>query len=245
MKVQIIGTGVVGEATACLAQYLGHDVYGYDIKPHNSQYYKVVPEPLKNVDITFICINEMQVVKVVEELKNASVNGLIVIRSSVIPDTTRLLNSKLYHICHNPEFLDAHNAIYDTFNPSRIVIGECCKEHGDILEDYYSQLKKPIIRTTPTESELIKFASNCWFATVVSYWNVIESIANKYGLKGAEIGAVASMDTRISQHGARFHHKYDGKCLPKDMKHLIDIGKTVGCNVSMIEAIDKYNESLK
>jgi len=170
---------------------------------------------------------------------------LIVIRSSVAPNTCSALQGKYKrHICHNPEFLREATALQDEFSPARIVIGECCKEHGDLLEELYKPLQRPIIRTDPTTSELVKLANNVHLNCLISYWNTIEEIAKRAGVSGHQVGMIASLDPRISPYGSRLHQKYGGRCLPKDISHLIEFAKTLGYDPVLLKAIEEVNKQL-
>jgi len=234
MKIEVIGyKGVVGGATYQLFKRLGHAVYGSD-----------KGDAIGPADVYFICVPEGVVQPVVGSLRNAE--GLIVIRSSVPPTTCRTLQSALNrHICHNPEFLRQAVALQDEMSPDRIVIGECCKEHGDLLEDLYKPMQRPIVRTDPTTSELAKLASNVCLSCIITYWNTIEGIAERIGISGHEVGMIASLDHRIPDYGARLHGKYGGMCFPKDAKQLIAFAERVGYYPILLRAMESVNNKLE
>lgn len=236
MRLHIIGyKGVVGSATYELFKRLDYDVTGSD-----------KGDIVRNADIYFVCVSE----DVVEEILCNKIDiwdePLIVIRSSVTPGTCKRLADKIVyrHICHNPEFLRAATALQDEFNPARIIIGECCKEHGDIIEELYKPLQRPIVRTDPATSELAKLASNGCLSCLISYWNTIEEIAKRIGVSGHQVGMIASLDSRISPYGSRFHSKYAGGCLPKDIRHLIEFAESIGCDPILLKAVGEVNEKL-
>lgn len=239
MKVHIIGyRGVVGNATYQLFKSLGYEVTGSD------DY-----DDIEEAAIYFICVPEDSVAKVVLDitrLPHFSPDHPIVVRSSVPPGTCKELSKIIpnLHISHNPEFAREAIAVQDTFNPSRIVIGQCCEEHGKLLKDLYRTLRCPIVITDPTTSELVKLASNNYLSCVISYWNTIEEIAKRIGVSGHQVGMIASMDPRISPYGARFHTKYEGRCLPKDAKQLIEFAESIGYNPILIKAIEEVNNQL-
>jgi len=234
MKIEVIGyKGIVGGATYQLFKRLGYKVYGSD-----------KGDAVGPADIYFICVPEGVVQSVVGSLRNT--DGLIVIRSSVPPTTCKTLQSTLgRHICHIPEFLRQAMAIQDEMNPDRIVIGECCKEHGDLLEGLFRPMQRPIVRTDPTTSELAKLASNNFLSCIISYWNTIEGIAERIGVSGHEVGMIASLDHRIPDYGARLHGKYGGMCFPKDAKQLIAFAETVGYDPVLLRAMESVNNKLK
>ena len=238
MQIEVIGyKGVVGGATYELFTRLGYGPVGVDKS-----------DPPVIADVYFICVPEGSVDGVVKNLRkqlHIGSHALIVVRSSVAPGTCRGLQSSLaLHICHNPEFLREVSAAQDEFSPDRVVIGECCKGHGNLLEDLYKPLRVPIVRTDPTTSELVKLASNNYFSTVISYWNTIEMLAQKVGVSGHQVGMIASMDSRISEYGARFHNKYGGRCLPKDAQQLIKFSESIGYDPILMKAVEEVNNTL-
>ena len=233
MKIEIIGyKGVVGGATYELFKRLGYGVVGSD-----------KGDVISTTDTYFVCVPEDSVDSVIGDLPCTPY--LVVVRSTTPPGTLQRLMVKYgFHICHNPEFLREATALQDEMSPSRIVIGECCKEHGDFLECLYKPLRVPIVRTDPTTSELVKLASNCYLATVISYWNEIEKLAQGLRVSGHQVGMIASMDPRISPYGARLHGKYGGRCLPKDMDQLITSYTSTGCAPILLRSVKEVNDSL-
>jgi len=245
VKIEVIGyKGVVGGATYELFTRLGYGPHGTD-----------KGDPYSLADFYFICVPEEVVGEVVGSLKRHILGvwdkgkllgwkPLIVIRSSVTPGTSKGLWDKSIHICHNPEFLREAIALQDEFSPARVVIGQCCEEHGKLLKDLYGPLRVPIAITDSTTSELAKLASNNYLSTVISYWNTIEEIAKRIGVSGHQVGMITSMDPRISHYGARFHNKYGGKCLPKDVRQLIGLSESIGYDPVLIKAVEEVNSSL-
>lgn len=237
MRIEVIGyKGVVGRATYDLFTRLGYGPTGSDKGDKRSE----------GMDICFVCVPEDAVKEVIDKGVKLWKETLFVVRSSVLPGTCSELarTTRYYHICHNPEFLREAVAAQDEFSPDKIVIGECCKKHGDILEKLYLPLRVPIVRTDPTTSELVKLASNNYFSAVISYWNTIEEVAKRVGVSGHQVGMIASMDHRISSYGARFHGKYGGRCLPKDAKQLIKFSESIGYDPILIKAVEEVNDGL-
>ncbi len=229
--ITVIGhKGVVGSATYQLFQNLGYDVHGTD---------KGDAIPIS--DVYFICVPEGKVEEVIEILPD----GLIVIRSSVPPLTTERLSREYHrHICHNPEFLHAAVALIDAHNPDSIVIGECCQEHGQIIEDIYRPLCCPMVRTEPRISEMVKLTRNNYGACIISFWNEIEAICRKVGINGHKVGMIASLDPIITPKGSRLHGKYGGTCLPKDARQMIKFAREIGLEPKLLEAVEEINNAL-
>ncbi|MEM1589928.1 MAG: hypothetical protein QW175_05875 [Candidatus Bathyarchaeia archaeon] len=245
MKIQIVGYGTVGSAQAYLMQKLGHETFIYDP-------YKGYSKIQKDADITFICTPENNVEEAIQTLISEKVQGLYAIKSTVPVGTTQNLIEKYdVHICHNPEFLREKYAYEDVITPSRIVIGQCCAQHGNCLDQLYRILNKPIYRVNPTTSELIKLVSNALRAVSISFWNELYLLCQKVQADIKVIAEAADPAKVLGEWeggkwGTRFFGKpYGGKCLPKDMKHLIDAFIHVDLNPAILEAVEKVNRSIK
>jgi len=250
LLVQIIGLGIVGEAQAHVFRKLGCDVYGYD------PFLKEAPieditfsanKPFAECDITFICTMESQVENVVKELKASGYSGLIVIKSSVVPKTTKTLMAKYgLHICHNPEFVRERTSVEDALSPDRIVIGQCCNEHGKQLENLYRPLSGQIIVVDPTTSETAKLLGNSYLALMISFWNQTYQLAQELDISITDLAEIVTADKRISKHGTKwFGESFDGKCLPKDLEHLINLFKAEGIEPTLLEATRQINDALR
>ncbi len=253
MLTQVIGLGVVGKAQAFLLSKLGHKVYGYDIRAvQPEQYFTLCNDPIQDVDISFICTPENAANEVIEKLKHYGVKGLIVIKSTVPVGTINCLMKDFdIHICYNPEFLRGKCSFEDVLNPRRIVIGECCSEHGNILKQIYKPLGQPIYRTDPTTGELIKLVSNSLRAVNISFWNQLYLLCRqvdadiKIVAEAADSGKVLGEWEGGKWGTKRFGEPYDGKCLDKDLDHLFKAFCECGVDPSILEATKKFNEQLK
>jgi len=250
LKLLLVGVGTVGGATGLGFLRLGHDVTFYDVLDAKrielrKQGYKVSDTLDFNADVIFICTPESRVEEVVDQLTSHKVQGLKVIRSTVPPGTTRKLQTEsatYNHVCHNPEFLRESVADYEFMNPHRIIIGECCSEHGDMLEELYKPLRAPIVRVDPTTSEMIKLASNAYLAAQVSFWNQISLICEKLGVNSHVVGKACTLDPRISPYGASMHGTpYISNCLNKDLDQLIIFGEKLKCDTSFLRAVNELN----
>jgi len=227
--IAVIGyKGVVGNATYQLLSRLNYNVVGIDVgdQPGAS-------------DIAFVCIPEGEVSP---SVLRRHTTRLFVIRSTVPPLTCEQLQGELgIHVLHNPEFLREASSVVDEFNPDRIIIGDCCREHGDLVARLFEPLRRPIIRSSRRVTELTKIACNSWLAMVISYWNTIDVIAGKMDVSGTEVGMLASTDPRISSYGSRFHCKYGGKCLPKDIDQLRRLADSLGVKPKLLDAVADVN----
>ena len=152
----------------------------------------------------------------------------------------------------NPEFLTEISGTWskvegtkkDFFTEDRIVIGEYDKKSGDILEELYKPLNKPIYKTDLKTAELIKYASNCMLAAKISYWNEIFLICKELGIDSQGAANIVGLDPRIGKYGTVHGKAFGGKCLPKDLKAFISFAKKYR-NVRLLKAVDEINEEMK
>ena len=255
MNIDIIGAGVVGQATGKGFARLGHQVRFYDTDPARcaqliAEGYSIVRwEYHFPVDVVFFCVPEKAIKEAIEFcILQYPRSVLFVIRSTVPPGTTkRLAHDCDRHICFNPEFLREAVAEYEFLNPPGVILGECCKEHGDLLEKLYKPFRVPIQRVDTVTAELTKIVVNSYLACQISFWNQIKRVGDAIGVNSHEIGMLASYcDNRVSCYGARMHGKaYGGKCLPKDLEQLLKLCKEKNVSTPLLEAVKQINQEMK
>jgi len=184
---------------------------------------------------------------------------LVVLRSTVVPGTTENVVKPIVEVrsgkrcgegwglCFNPEFLSEGSAVEDTFNPDRIVIGECDERSGDVLEslykEFYAEKMPPLLRTSPVNAELIKYANNAFLAMKVSFINTIANICER--IPGADVTVVAKgigLDKRIGSLFLNAGLGYGGSCLPKDLRALIQHSRSLGYEPKLLEAVKEVND---
>lgn len=248
MRISIIGAGIVGKAIGRGFLEMGHTVWFNDVSDQVIQGLKDksfnASKEIKLADIYFVCTHEKNTESAVKTLSTKK--GLIVIKSTTSPGTTVLLSVRYnVHICHNPEFLRSESALDDFLNPARVVIGECCKEHGDMLEELYKPFDVHIVRTNPTVSELSKLASNSALASSISYWNEIKEIADGLKIDYRDVFKVARLDSRIPRYGLRYTGPFGGRCLPKDLDSIIGLAEKLGVDCELSKAIRLVNKKLR
>jgi UDPglucose 6-dehydrogenase len=246
MKIQIIGVGVVGSSQAYLASHLGNEVVGVDRSKTSFEYARIVREPEQDADITFITTPEAAVEEVIANLVKKQVKGILVIKSTVSPTTTRtLMDRHGIHICHNPEFLREKTSFEDILRPNVVIIGQCCPAHGEVLRQFYKPLGAPIAITEPTVSETAKVTINSYLATLIAFWNEINGVAAALGINTAEVAGLAKLNPRVGAYGTEFFGSpFGGKCLPKDLEQVIQTARKFKANPQMLEAIRDYNRTL-
>lgn len=232
MKHLIIGSGVVGEATGVLLESHEETICFHDVDKTVLDKLKKKPYPVaynvddidfNSYDLLWICTAEWHIPKVMETMKEkADINTKIIVRTTTPPGEMQKISddNKHFVFAHVPEFLKAKTYIEDIFNPDRIIIGTDNSLFGVSLRDFYMKLHpgKPVMIVTPTESELIKLASNGILSTLVSYWNEILKICKKYDSDPQTVANGCTLDHRISKYGSKMiDEPFGGFCLPKDL----------------------------
>ncbi len=180
---------------------------------------------------------------------------LIVIKSTVTPTATEkilipILESsgkkagKDFGVCMNPEFLREGSAIHDFLNQDRIVIGAYDKKSGDILEKFYKDNfpSSPIVRVDLRTAEMIKYTSNAFLATKISFINEIGNICKKIGVDVYKVVEGMKYDPRIGGHFLNAGIGFGGSCFPKDVRALINFAKQIGEKPKILEAVIHINE---
>ena len=209
-----------------------------------------------SIDLQYI---ESAASSIGKALKQKAVYHVTIIKSTVVPGITQNVvkhalekESKKkcgvdFGLCMNPEFLRQGSAFQDTVNADRVVVGSFDKRSGDMVEafykDFYFGHVPPIIRTTLSTAELIKYASNAMLATKISFINTIANICEK--IPGADVKVVATamgLDRRIGSLFLDAGLGYGGSCFPKDVKALIACSKTLGYTPELLDATENVNK---
>jgi UDPglucose 6-dehydrogenase len=149
-----------------------------------------------------------------------------------------------FDIASVPEFLREGQAINDTRHPDRIVIGVDSQAAREILVSLHSPISGQQIVTTIETAEMIKYASNAFLATKISFANAIATLSEKVGANGVEVLQAMGLDRRI---GSSFLHPgagYGGSCFPKDVKALIAIAKQYGYDFALLKEVEAINKAM-
>ena len=169
-------------------------------------------------------------------------------RSTVVPGTTRELQSKFdnLRLVFNPEFLTERNAKYDFINQARIIIGggDTALQHygvervGDLYRSRFGE-SQPVIETNWETAELIKYMSNCFFTTKISFMNEMYQVAEKCGVDWSVAldgffrdGRVGHSHMNVPGPDGKFG--FGGSCFPKDIQAMINFGESLGLNMSTL-----------
>jgi len=220
---------------------------------------------VKNSDIIFICVgtptskknrsaNLHYVYKVVTKLSRYINKFKIIVTKSTVPIMTgdkieriilRKKRKKLFEIVSNPEFLREGDAIRDFRFPDRIIVGTNNKKVTKKLQSLYDPLIKKGAKffvTSRRGAELIKYASNAFLATKISYINEIANLCEKTGVNVEDISIGMGLDQRIGGRFLRAGPAYGGSCFPKDTKALTVTGDLFKSDLSIIKSVIKSNE---
>jgi len=221
---------------------------------------------VKLSDIIFICVGtptlkkrksaDLQFVfKVANEISNHINKFKIIVTKSTVPVSTsdkieeiilRKKRKKLFEVISNPEFLREGEAVRDFRFPDRIIIGSNSKKVARKLESLYEPLIKKgtiFFSTNRRGAEMIKYASNAFLATKISYINEIANLCEKTGVSVEDVSIGMGLDKRIGGRFLRAGPAYGGSCLPKDTEAITVTGDLFKTDLSIIKSVIKSNEN--
>ncbi len=147
-----------------------------------------------------------------------------------------------FDVVSNPEFLREGSAITDTLVPDRIVIGAPSKIVAMRLLELYAPLERPMIVTDVASAEMIKYASNAFLATKISFANAIANICEEAGADVTQVVKGMGLDARIGQAFLNAGLGYGGSCFPKDTRSLLHTAQSYGCEFPLLAATIETNE---
>ncbi len=221
---------------------------------------------VKNSDIIFICVGTptkksgssadlSQIYNVAKKISLSINKFKIIITKSTVPVTTgdqieKILSKKnsknKFAVVSNPEFLREGEAIRDFTYPDRIVIGSNDKKSNRIMKNLYSPLISKgaqYIHSSRRAAELIKYASNAFLATKITFINEIANLCEKTGINVEDISIGMGLDKRIGSRFLRAGPAYGGSCFPKDTRAITSTGDEFKTNLSVIKSVIKSNQN--
>lgn len=145
-------------------------------------------------------------------------------------------------VVSNPEFLKEGSAIFDTFHGDRIVIGAESEHAANTIEEINQSFGIPVYKTNIRSAEMIKYASNAFLATKISFINEIANICERVGADVEQVAVGMGMDQRIGQHYLQAGIGYGGSCFPKDTKALIQIAGNVAYDFELLKGVVHVNK---
>tara|TARA_B100000902_G_scaffold374494_1_gene403496 strand:- start:237 stop:1535 length:1299 start_codon:yes stop_codon:yes gene_type:complete len=217
-------------------------------------------------DIIFICVGTptkkknnsadlSQIYNVAKEIKKSINKFKIIITKSTVPVTTgdeieKILHNKntkgKYSVVSNPEFLREGEAIRDFTYPDRIVVGANDKRSNKILKNLYNPLISKgasYIHTSRRAAELIKYASNSFLATKITFINEMANLCEKTDVKIEDVSIGMGLDKRIGGRFLRAGPAYGGSCFPKDTKAIVSTANKFNIDLSVIKSVIKSNQN--
>jgi UDPglucose 6-dehydrogenase len=223
-------------------------------------------DSISKSDIIFICVGTptkkngnnadlSQVYNVAKEISKSIKKFKIVITKSTVPVTTgdeiekiisKKVLKKLFSVVSNPEFLREGDAIRDFTYPDRVVIGTNNKKTNKILKNLYSPLISKgakYFNTSRRAAELIKYASNAFLATKITFINELANLCEKININIEDISIGMGLDNRIGSRFLRAGPAYGGSCFPKDTKAITATADKFKTNLTVINSVIKSNEN--
>ena len=221
-----------------------------------------------NSDIIFICVGTptlknsdsadlKYVFNVAKQLKKLISRYKIIVTKSTVPVCTgdkienilsNLTNKNLVDVVSNPEFLREGEAIRDFIHPDRVIIGTNSKKANKIMNALYAPIVKKTSRyynTSRRGAELIKYASNAFLATKITYINELANLCEKTGVDIKDISVGMGSDERIGDRFLRAGPAYGGSCFPKDTRALINTANQFKTDLSIVKSVVKSNNKRK
>ncbi len=222
-------------------------------------------ESVKKSDIVFICVGTptkknsnsadlSQVYAAAKEISKSIKKFKIIINKSTVPVTTgdeiekiisKKVNKKFFSVVSNPEFLREGEAIRDFIYPDRVVVGSNDSKSQRILKNLYSPLISKgakFVSTKRRAAELIKYASNAFLATKITFINEISNLCEKTGIDIEDISIGIGLDKRIGSRFLRAGPAYGGSCFPKDTKALVSTADKFKTNLSVVKSVIRSND---
>ncbi len=145
-------------------------------------------------------------------------------------------------VVSNPEFLREGSAVGDFFHPDRIVIGSRDQAATETLIEMYRPIQAPVVVTDPKSSEMIKYASNAYLATRITFANALANLCESVGADVSSVLEGMGYDRRIGFHFLNPGPGYGGSCFPKDTRALVSIADDAGYDFSLLRGVIEVNE---
>lgn len=183
--------------------------------------------------------------------ENVEQNVIVVTKSTVPVGTNDMIKETIQshiaknlqvEVVSNPEFLKEGSAIYDSFHGDRIVIGADSEYAGSIIEQINEPFGVPVFKTDIKSAEMIKYASNAFLATKISFINEISNICELLGANIENVSKGMGLDQRIGSQFLRAGIGYGGSCFPKDTKALIQIAGNVEYEFELLKGVVNVNK---
>lgn len=220
------------------------------------------PEALKEAEFVFIAVGtpsgvngeaDLNFVRSAAESIAKHMQGpLIVVNKSTVPVGTgdwvadiiksHQINPIPFWVVSNPEFLREGSAIQDFMNPARTVLGSLERDPAEKVAQLHLPLRAPIVITDLRTAEMIKYASNAFLATRISFINEIANICEALGADVKEVATGMGYDPRVGPYFLEAGLGFGGSCFPKDVKALAHMAAEKGRNPQILQAVMEIND---
>ena len=231
-------------------------------------------EAIKQSDVTFICVGtpslpdgsaDLSAVEAVSKqvglaIKDKEGFHVVSTKSTVVPGTTENLVLPIvekysgkkagvdFGLVMNPEFLRQGQAVHDSLNPDRIVIGEQTSRAGEIIHEIYKNYKTdtgepvPILHVEMRAAELIKYAANSLLATKITFANEFSRICERFNIDVYEVMKGVGLDFRVNPMFLNAGCGFGGSCFPKDVNAIVALAKQIGVETPLMDAVLYTND---
>ena len=222
-----------------------------------------ISSSIKKSDIIFICVGTptknnkadlKYVFNVIKSIRSNLNRYKIKVNKSTVPVTTgdkitKILksnkNKNKFDVVSNPEFLREGEAIRDFQFPDRVVVGTSSNKANKIMKKLYLPLIKKggrYFHTSRRSAELIKYASNAFLATKITFINEIANLCEKSNIDVKEVAIGMGLDERIGSRFLRAGPAYGGSCFPKDTRALVSTARVFNTNLSVVKSVINSND---
>ncbi|MEB9907327.1 MULTISPECIES: UDP-glucose dehydrogenase family protein [Bacillus cereus group] len=218
-------------------------------------------EGFNNAEVVYIAVgtperedgsaNLSYIEQVSKDIAKNAQRDIIVVTKSTVPVGTnhyikQIISENLteniqIEVVSNPEFLREGSSVYDTFNGDRIVVGSDSVEAANVIEEINKPFGIPVYKTDIRSAEMIKYASNAFLATKISFINEIANICEKTGANIEDVARGMGLDQRIGSMFLKAGIGYGGSCFPKDTKALTKIASNVDLDFTLLKAVVEVN----
>lgn len=227
-------------------------------------------DAVMNTDVSLICVGtpsnpdgslkldyiEDCCAKIGEVLKKKDGFHVVCLRSTCVPGTGRNIAIPAlekasgkkegvdFGFSNNPEFLRESTAVWDYYNPPKIVVGADNEKTGKIIMDIYEGVEAPRVLTDIAVSEGVKYADNAWHAMKVGFANELGNILKELGVDSHKVMDIFFKDTKLNISKAYLlpGFAFGGSCLPKDVRAIRASGKSKGLNTPIFDALMEAND---
>lgn len=210
------------------------------------------PKSNGQADVSSVIEVARTIARTIKSMKSGNGKFKVIVNKSTVPVgmgdiVTKILldygvSEKKFSVVSNPEFLREGSAISDFLNPDRIVIGASNNRAFNVITELYRSLNAHIIFTSVKSAELIKYASNAFLATKISFINEIANICERVGSDVVEVANAMGLDKRIGRAFLDAGLGYGGSCFPKDVLALIHLAREQGYDPQVLSSVTQVND---